>query len=391
MSDKQSVLIVGAGIFGVTAAQELAERGHSVTLIDPGPIPHPQASSTDITKMIRMDYGSDDFYFDLMEAAFQGWDAWNASWQRPLYHEQGFLLMKKTPMTHGSFEMESFKRLQARGHQPERVDSERLAADHPAWNASLYVDGYLSYRAGWAESGQVVAQIADGLPGRGVNVQPGKTFQHFIEDGSRVLGVTTEDGDTFRADITIMATGAWTPHYLPYLSDVMWTTGQPVMHFKPDNLQDYTPPVFRPWSADISQTGWYGFPKDVTGVVKIANHGKGVLINPVDDPHELPPGTEDKFRQFMTETFPRLADAPCVKTRLCLYCDTWDGDFWIDHEPDRPGLVVAAGGSGHGFKFAPVLGGIIADIATHQPNPAAARFAWRARSQSRTEDARPSA
>ena len=79
-----------------------------------------------------------------------------------------------------------------------------------------------------------------------------------------------------------------------------------------------------------------------------------------------------------------------IATRLCLYCDTWDGDFWIDRHPQRPGLVVATGGSGHGFKFTPALGPIIADVVEGKPNRFAARFAWRARGQIKTEEARHS-
>jgi sarcosine oxidase/L-pipecolate oxidase len=71
-----------------------------------------------------------------------------------------------------------------------------------------------------------------------------------------------------------------------------------------------------------------------------------------------------------------------------LYCDTFDGDFWIDRDPGRPGLVVAAGDSGHGFKFAPVLGGVIADVVEGTPNAWAHRFRWRARERDATEAAR---
>ncbi len=78
--EPQRIAIVGSGIFGVTAALELGRRGHAVDLFDPGPLPHPLAASTDITKMIRMDYGSDEFYMALMEDAFAGWDRWNAEW-----------------------------------------------------------------------------------------------------------------------------------------------------------------------------------------------------------------------------------------------------------------------------------------------------------------------
>jgi sarcosine oxidase/L-pipecolate oxidase len=71
-----------------------------------------------------------------------------------------------------------------------------------------------------------------------------------------------------------------------------------------------------------------------------------------------------------------------------LYCDTWDGDFYIDHHPRLSGLMVASGGSGHGFKFAPVLGSLAADVLAGVPNRYAARFAWRERGQARTEAAR---
>jgi glycine/D-amino acid oxidase-like deaminating enzyme len=94
------------------------------------------------------------------------------------------------------------------------------------------------------------------------------------------------------------------------------------------------------------------------------------------------------FRDFLGKALPDVLDAPVISNRLCMYCDTWDGDFWIDHDPDRPGLIVATGGSGHGFKFAPMLGPIIADVVEGEQNPFANRFKWRARGELRTEDAR---
>ncbi len=68
-----SVIIVGAGIFGVTAALELRRRGYNVALFDSGPLPRPEASSTDISKIIRIDYGTDEFYTELMEVALPRW------------------------------------------------------------------------------------------------------------------------------------------------------------------------------------------------------------------------------------------------------------------------------------------------------------------------------
>ena len=94
-----SVVIVGAGVFGAVAALELRERGHAVTLVDRGAVPNADASSTDISKMIRMDYGADVFYHELAEAALDGWDRWNADWPEPLYHEEGFLVLAPGPMS----------------------------------------------------------------------------------------------------------------------------------------------------------------------------------------------------------------------------------------------------------------------------------------------------
>lgn len=88
-------------------------------------------------------------------------------------------------------------------------------------------------------------------------------------------------------------------------------------------------------------------------------------------------------------TLPDLKDSEIVYQRLCVYSDCFDGHFIIDHDPEREGLVVASGGSGHGFKasirighsdslqFAPVLGEIIADVLQRKPNQYAHRFAWR--------------
>ena len=80
------------------------------------------------------------------------------------------------------------------------------------------------------------------------------------------------------------------------------------------------------------------------------------------------------MRRFLADSFPSLADAPVVFNRVCFYCDTKDGDFWIAPDPDRTGLTIAAGDCGHGFKFAPVLGGIIADAVEGKVNP---KFRWR--------------
>jgi glycine/D-amino acid oxidase-like deaminating enzyme len=382
-----SIIVVGGGIYGVTSALELRHRGHGVSLFDPGPLPHPNAASTDITKVIRMDYGADEFYMELMEEALPIWDAWNRDWPEPLYHETGFVIMGREPLRPGTFEGDSFALLTKRGHYAVQLDAAGLKRLFPAWAAERYTEGYFNPRAGWAASGKVVARLLQIARAAGVTLREGMQFARLSTDDARVTGIVTAAGEQHRADFVLVAAGAWTPTLLPWLSGVMWATGQPVLHFRPADPTPFQAPRFVVWSADIANTGWYGFPALADGTWKIANHGPGRRVHP-DEPRTIALGDEAKFRTFLRETFPAMADAPLIGSRLCLYCDSWDGNFYIDHDPERPGLVVAAGDSGHAFKFAPVLGRIVADVLEQKPNRYASRFAWRARGRLKNEEAR---
>jgi glycine/D-amino acid oxidase-like deaminating enzyme len=137
----QDVIVVGAGAFGVAAALELRTRGARVCLVDSGPLPHPDAASTDISEAVRMDYGSDELYVELARLALERWHEWNASWPEPLFHEDGFLVMRRTAMTRGNFEGDSYRVLTNSGIPLERLDGEALFRRFPAWESTDYVDG----------------------------------------------------------------------------------------------------------------------------------------------------------------------------------------------------------------------------------------------------------
>ena len=92
------VVVVGGGIFGVTAALALRRRGDRVTVVDPGPVPHPLAESTDLSKVVRPDYGADELYTGMMEKALDAWRRWNEAWAAPLFHETGVVFLSRTPL-----------------------------------------------------------------------------------------------------------------------------------------------------------------------------------------------------------------------------------------------------------------------------------------------------
>lgn len=372
------ILIIGGGIYGLTAAFSLRARGHAVRVLDQGPLPHPLAASTDISKVVRIDYGPDETYMQLAERAREGWLRWNQTFGEELYHEDGLLMLTQGDMQPGDFTYESYHLLRKRGHEVERLDANTIARRYPAWNVRLYGDGYFNPKGGYAQSGRVVAALADRARRAGVTFSTGQFVEEIDVLDGRVSGVRLANGERLAAEQVVVAAGAWTPMLVPDLQDVMHAVGQPVFHLSPPHPERYRPPHFHTFAAAVSQTGWYGFSMHPhENVLKLANHGVG---RPVDPRHDERVVTDDQFtmlRNFLAQTFPRLVDAPVVYTRLCLYCDVLDGHFWIDRHPQVEGLTVTAGGSGHGFKFAPVLGDLSADAVEGKENPDLERFRWR--------------
>lgn len=355
------IVVAGGGIFGVTAALALRRRGHDVTVIEPGPLPHPLAESTDITKVVRADYGADEDYTQLAEQSLAGWRRWNAEWETPLFHETGVTFLSRAPMQPGGFEYESHALLARRGHRLERMDADTIATRWPAYRRGEYVDGYFNPSGGWAASGKVVAKLAQLAQAAGVVFQTGRI--------DRV-------GDV-RADLTIVCAGSWVPLIVPELAHCLRAVGQPVFHLQPKDPSLFAAARFPTFGADISRTGYYGFPL-VDGVVKIANHGTGSVIAPGDDAARVVSAdAEAALRAMLARSFPALVDAPIVYRRMCVYCDTADEHFWIARDPANPHVAVATGGSGHAFKFAPVLGDLIATLALGEPHPLAHKFRWR--------------
>ena len=370
-------IVVGAGINGVTAAIELKKRGHQVTLVDPGPLPHPLAASTDISKAVRAAYGTDKEYTAMARRSIELWREWNEELGLELYHEVGALFMRQEEMRPGDYEYDSFKLLERRGDKVERINSAQLRERFPAWNAEQYHDGILEPEAGYAESGRVVAALVERAKSLGVDLREGSRFSKLDEGGDRVKGIVLDDGERIAGDVVLMAAGAWTPYLLPFTRNFFRATGHPVFHLKPDQPELFAPERFPVFGADVSTTGYYGFPLNRDGVVKIANHGAGREMSPESSERAVTAEEENNLRAFLSKTFPALADAPIVYTRICLYCDTHDGHFWIAPDPERPGLVVAAGDNGHGFKFAPVLGELMADAVEGKSNPLLEKFRWR--------------
>jgi len=378
-----NILVVGAGVFGTTAALELRRRGHEVRLVDVLQPRDDDSPSRDISKMVRLDYGADETYVALMEEALRRWRAWNEAWRAagrpPLFHEDGLLVLTTEPLRPGSFEGDSFALLVRRGHPLQRLDRAALVARHPLWRHAPALDGYENPQGGWAEAARVTQWLADEARLAGVDVRTGLHVTRVDARSATALGADGAPVD-LAADLVVLATGERTAALLSRDALPLRRVGQTVLYFRPARPADFAAPALRPFTADITRTGWYGFPV-WDGLVKLGNHGAGTELPDDGLPGEPAPDAERGAREFLRAWLPSLADAPLARARLCPYDDTPDGHFLIDEHPRRPGLWIAAGGSGHAFKFAPVLGELIADAVLRRagsPHAAVlARCRWR--------------
>jgi glycine/D-amino acid oxidase-like deaminating enzyme len=255
---------------------------------------------------------------------------------------------------------------------------ERLRERFPAWNSERFRDGVFDAEGGYAESGRTVSELLQRARSLGIEMREGASLRDLDQSGNGdIKGVILQDGSRMRADTVVAATGAWTPYLFPFTKLFFRATGHPIFHLRPNDVYLFAPERFPMFGADITTTGYYGFPVGREGVVKIGIHGPGREMSPDSTERVVTAEQEQDLRAFLSWAFPALADAPVVYTRICLYCDTHDGNFWIAADPDRPGLFITAGDSGHGFKFAPILGELIADAVERKQNPLLAKFRWR--------------
>src|SRR5262245_28490678 len=180
------IIVVGAGVNGVTTAIELKKRAHEVVLVDPGPLPHALAASTDISKAVRAAYGADADYTALAERSIKLWRQWNEEFRTKLYHEVGVMFVRRAKMAPGDFEYESLNLLEKRGLKVARMDTLELWKCFPAWNPELYRDGVLEIEAGYAESGRAVETLIERAQSAGIKLCERAAFSRLDKRGDRV-------------------------------------------------------------------------------------------------------------------------------------------------------------------------------------------------------------
>ena len=353
--------MIGRGVFGLAAAASLAESGQQVVVVGPR---DPACSSEDISRIVRDDYGDDEFHHRWAGEAIEAWHRWNGESASPLFHEAGFLNLSHEPMDRGGFVAAGFRR----SGLARRTDAVAITDSLPFLVPGQFVDGYLNPAAGCVDASAVLRHMERVCEERGVGIVPERVAQ--VGDG----WVGLADDGLLRADRIVVAAGAWTSRLVPECEGLLVPNGQPVVYLRPSVPARFADvPV---WALDLTTTGIYGFPATADGIVKVGHHGPGISRRL--ERTRVPDAVVERFRSILRQVAPELAAARVHRTRVCFYCDAPGGRFVIDRVPGRSSVLVAAGGSGHGFKFAPVLGDLIASVVLDREHQRREACAWRA-------------
>ncbi|ODV93698.1 hypothetical protein PACTADRAFT_4600 [Pachysolen tannophilus NRRL Y-2460] len=379
----ESILIVGCGVFGLSTAVHLAERGgYQVTAIDLLPVPSQFSAANDFNKIIRCEYT--DFIYTKM--AVEAMKLWRSDpIFKGIYSECGRILI--TPELHvgrKEFEEESIKNLQKIPGEGRKLEyfkgGNDLANRFDFLNlnsVSETTEIKWNPEAGLAHAANSLIALYNKAVDLGVKFIFGKSGEA-IRTVSKKNGrdyIITKDGTEYTADKIIISAGASTG-FIVDLNHQQSATGLFVTHIKL-TPQEYEKFKNIPILFD-AEMGYFFPPDSKTHVLKIALPGSGAS-NLVTSPHDenekislprykldcptdtIPYMAIRQARALLKKFVPELEDHELFNSKACWIADTSDSHFIIDKVPNSKNLYVATGDSGHGFKFLPNIGKYIVD------------------------------
>ena len=355
--------VAGLGAIGSATAAELVRRGHSVLALDRHRTPHTMGSAHSDTRMIREAWYRGSPYVPLVRDAYAGWRRLEATSGRRLLRRTGALMMG--PEGGRTFSGAPL----ADAVRPEAGDialSARAVAERFPWlrpdpgTVTVYESGaaVLALEACL----EATLEAASGA-GADLRFDEPVTAWSASRAGVRIRTGRAE----YRARRLAVAVGAWTPRFVPEL-DLPLEVERTVQYwFEP--AAAHAPGLARgpAWVWELEREGtWYGFPPTARGL-KAGMHfqaGRGTTVERID--REVGAAETEALRRLFARYAPDTAGA-LAHASVCLYTNTPDEDFVLDRHPDHPDVVLFAGGSGHAFKFMPVLGALMADLLTDEP------------------------
>jgi sarcosine oxidase len=359
--DTADVIVIGLGGMGSAAARELARRGLSVLGLEQFALGHDRGSSHGHTRIIRQAYYEHPAYVPLVRRAYEGW--------YDLELQTGEHLLTGCPcLTLGPPDSELVQGVR-RSAQEHALPIEVLSPDevckrYPAFELSHAGGdvGVIEHTAGILHVDRCVRAMADEARRLGARFHEHETVLRWQGTDSGIL-VQTARG-AYQASRLVLTAGPWASQILGACGQSLRVMRQVVLWHDSARMELYRRDHFPLFIAQTTEGYFYGIPAIDRRGVKVAQHyGASELVSPDEIDRTVTDADRVPIRVFLDRYLPTAG--ACSDSSVCIYTLTPDRHFLIDLHPDTEGVVFAAGFSGHGFKFAPVVGEILADLVMH--------------------------
>jgi sarcosine oxidase len=347
MLERRQYVVVGAGLVGLAVTRELALRGRDVLCLEREHIGHERGGSKGGARIFRLGY-PDTRYVRLAQRCVAGWQA--------LSDESGCRLLEPTGLlSFGADVDELAAAMTASGAAFDILDPAAVSSRFPG----IAVSGRAVFEpgAGVLRADEVLGALARSARAASAEILQG-TAVSGIEDGESAVLVET-GSVSYECEAVVLCAGPWTAA-LGQRAGVLTAgtlrpTLQQVAYLRPLSVSLSGPPAF----VERASVTSYGLPAPASGTYKIGIHDPGKVVDPSSVPLDDDAGNLETLRIMAARVLPGFDPLP-VATERCHYDNTADEHFVID----RVGrVVVGAGTSGHGFKFGPVWGEVLADLA----------------------------
>jgi sarcosine oxidase len=350
------VIVVGLGAMGSAAAYQLARRGQRVLGLDAFAAGHTLGSSHGETRIIRMAYIEHPNYVPLLRRAYQLWAQLETEARTKLLHQTGGLFVGPPE---GSFVVGSLASAREHGLPHSLLEAGEIRHRFPMFQARSHEVGLYEEEAGVLLPERCIQAHLDLAQAAGAELHHAEPVTTWSE-----RGVETEQG-RYTADKLIVTVGAWAGKVLRDLGLPLQPERSPIFWFQARwdaaQFEIGRLPIWI-WQ-DPGYGDFYGTPHLEWPGAKVGMHHTRQYVDPDTVDRKVSGADEQPVREFLERCVPDLAGS-VADSRVCLYTNTPDEDFVVDRHPEFANVYYAAGFSGHGFKFAGVIGEVLADLAT---------------------------
>lgn len=364
------VIVVGLGGMGSSAAYHLARRGVRVLGIEAfGPI-HTFGSSHGESRIIRMAYMEHPDYVPLLRRAYELWEQLQQDSSKEVLRLTGGLFIGPPD---GLVVAGSLRSAREHDLPHEMLDATEIHRRYPALRPAPDDAALFEESAGVLFPERCIEAHLEGAGHAGAELHHHERVLEWDATPGGVQ-VITESG-RYSAETLVLTAGAWVGKLLAGLQLPLQPERIPVYWLRPQARPEMFAPDHFPiyiWEVAGGHS-FYGFPHLERPGAKVGRHHSGESCDPDLVSREITPADETEIRSFVRTHIPDL-DGPVEEAVVCMYTNTPDEHFLVDQHPELPNVVYAGGFSGHGFKFASVIGEIVARRAMREPTTPAADF-----------------